>query len=249
MLKKEIKTGHYIILDIDECLTRAYLGKDDEEGAALLEKMMKPSNIKNRNRFYRVVMKDYDPELKKDIVTDFWGVKRPYLDEFLTFCEKYYKRIIVWSAGTKGYVEHVVAALFKNHRKPYAVLTRDDVVYIDSKKKMYHKPLTVIEKNYPGLIERRLTFFVDNMVENFKDNRDNGIVIPDFEPDQTIGFSYKDNYLLDLMKWFMLPEVRESKDVTKLNKDKIFTGTTTLENFPYKNMITNDHKLLYTAFN
>ena len=62
------ETDHYIILDIDECLTRTYLDKQDEEGAVILEKMMKSSNIKNRNRFYRIKMKDYDSELKKEII-------------------------------------------------------------------------------------------------------------------------------------------------------------------------------------
>lgn len=243
-------TNKDIILDIDNCLAKCFVDDGDPTGRSALSKLMSPSNIRHRPRFFRIEMRETD-ETGEELVVDFWGVKRVGLDEFLTFCEKYFRRVIVWSAGSKEYVIDVVAHLFKHHRKPYAVLTRDDTVQLDKKGYNYHKPLSVIEKNYPNMIVRKRTLFLDNKGDNFRDNPKNGVTIPDYDPLHSDSYAESDTYLLDFAKWLMLPEVIAAQDVTKLSTKNIFNlkdNKTTLENFPHRHMITTEHKILYAPY-
>ncbi len=51
--------------------------------------------------------------------------KRPYLDEFLEFCFKKYKHVIIWSAGTEDYVHQILHNILKREQEPLYVISRD----------------------------------------------------------------------------------------------------------------------------
>ena len=128
-----------LVLDIDECLVRSH---DKADGIAKGRKMMESVSVADRRSFFKASIKT-----RTKTIT-FWGVKRPNLDNFLYFAEKYFATIIVWSAGEYRYVHSVVDVLFKHHKYPDAILTRDDIVGEDYD---YHKPLEVIMKKHPGM--------------------------------------------------------------------------------------------------
>jgi len=57
----------------------------------------------------------------------------------------------------------------------------------------------------------------------FSINKDNGILIPEYEANLNVkGISKNDENLLKFMAWLLAPENREVEDIRKLNKKKIF---------------------------
>lgn len=197
-------TEKTLVLDIDECCIHTYAeeGVDDPE-------IMLPHNVGLRSRFFEIEFSGVEP---------LWGVKRPYLDQFLAFAGRYFKLIVVWSAGEKEYVLAIVKELFRDHRQPDLILTRDDCI---GDMRSYHKPLYVLKKRMPDL-DLRQVLALDDRESNFKDNPDNGLTIPPFSPCPQSGFEEKDHYLSHVIDWLMIPTVRNCKDMTKLDKRRVF---------------------------
>lgn len=57
-------------------------------------------------------------------VTSMWGTLRPYAREFLEFCFKRFKRVIVFTAGTADYAIPICDVLFRGISKPYMIWAR-----------------------------------------------------------------------------------------------------------------------------
>ena len=205
-------TKRRLVLDLDECLIHSHC----EEGVEKLN-VMSPQHLSSRSRFFEITFDaPYD---------SIWGVKRPYLDEFLAFCDRYFEGVIVWSAGHREYVKRIVAELFRDHRMPDLVLTKDDCVGDGAD---YHKPLSVLKKKMPDL-DMRLVLALDDRKINFIDNPDNGLTIPGFHPTVEKSFIHKDACLPQVINWLMQPEVMNAPDIRKVRKDKVFvTQKTTL---------------------
>jgi TFIIF-interacting CTD phosphatase-like protein len=200
-------TNKTLVLDLDECLVRTHTGEDVERFD-----VMAPSNVGVRHRFFEISFGDeFDP---------IWGVRRPYLDQFLAFAGTYFERIVVWSAGEKQYVVQVVKELFRDHRQPDLILTRGDCMGDTTD---YHKPLSLLKKRMPDL-DLRLVIAIDDRRDNFRDNPDNGIVIPRFDPTVVNSFVHQDHHLAHIINWLMSPSVLASQDFTSLDKKRIFTS-------------------------
>ena len=73
------------------------------------------------------------------------------------------------------------------------------------------------------------TFVLDDRSETFSLNKRNGIQIPEFESDMSVEdiCNHPDDELLKLMTWLSTDEVKQSKDVRKLNKNDIFNKSAT----------------------
>ena len=75
MLFREMKrvlntiTDKTLVLDVDECLVRSHV-EDDAPDADI----MSPANLIYRSRYFEVPYEG----------GSFWGIKRPYLDQFLS---------------------------------------------------------------------------------------------------------------------------------------------------------------------
>jgi hypothetical protein len=68
------------------------------------------------------------------------------------------------------------------------------------------------------------TFALDDNDRTYTKNLDNGVLIPPYEPGPFIDeLREEDTALLKFKYWLLQPEVIDSKDVTSLNKNKIFT--------------------------
>jgi hypothetical protein len=195
-------TNKILVLDIDESISHSYMNNTDIQ-----------PEILNNERFYQVKIQQRNDKIK------FWGVKRPYLDEFLTFCNKYFEKIIIWSAGNKTYVEDMVNILFKNYKRPDLILTRENITYDGIN---YYKPISAVCQAYNPPLDEKLIIFIDDRNENFKENIKNGICIPSFEPKPEYSYIYKDECLIKLINWFMSDETRNATDVRNLDKSRIF---------------------------
>lgn len=217
-----VKTKFNIILDIDETLVHTH---DELQHITENQILTDPQFINIKSRIYILKFEDGD---------NMWGVFRPYAKEFLSFCFSYFDKVIIWSAGTKDYVDLVVKNLFKNLDRPDLVYSKNDCVFV--KKDPIYKPLSKIMLAHPelGLTENN-TLFLDDRSHTFEKNPNNAIQIPPFDSESNhpkikrkIVLSKSkilddDRTLLELIEFFKSDQVLGAKDVRDIDKSQIFT--------------------------
>lgn len=208
---------HSIVLDIDETLVHTFEKIEDINDVGVFKD---PKYLPIRKDIYVI---DVYTEDRYTIKYRMWGVMRPKLREFLNFCFKYFRNVTIWTAGVRRYGNAVVSKIF-NNRMPELVFTRDECPKTSSGN-CENKPLTYII-NRKDDMSLHHTFIVDDRVENFDPNPDNGILIPPFYPEyselQYVNDPDYDDAFDKLMKWFMRKEVIESQDIRLLDKSSIF---------------------------
>lgn len=75
----------------------------------------------------------------------YFGIYRPHLDTFLDAVDQHYDDIIIWSAGTKRYVEALTFTIFRfREKKPIFVLSRNSCCLLQYGKIEEGEPLTEI---------------------------------------------------------------------------------------------------------
>jgi len=214
-------TNLCVILDLDATLIAT---QDSIDSFKQLGIMKNPNLIDIKRRCYCLKLTDVDVNAKDNIRYDFWGIKRPYIEEFLLFCFNYFKLVIVWSAGEKNYVEAIVDNIFKGLKKPHLVWTKNDIVF--DKEGNGLKPITKMIEKEPQFRKYLLPekiLVVDDNDTTFVKNKKNAIYIPAFDPECKIeSFRQEDTALLKLKYWLLLPHVRNCDDVTKLDMSTIF---------------------------
>ena len=170
----------------------------------------------------------YIPEQEGMTEGSLWVLKRPHLDTFLKYIHNNFDNIYVWSAGTQTYVEQVCYNLFDAYKCPKGIFSRPFCIS-DYRGNLY-KPLVNIHKLLGSVtgFDLQTTFVLDDRKSTFRDNPENGILIPQWHPspdkqptlEQLLDTS--DNNLLKLIRWFEQPEVKNAKDVRLLDKNTIF---------------------------
>ena len=223
-------TNKCIVLDLDQTLIAT---QDNIEQLHEKKILTDPKLLELRNRVYYISIEDLEkPGIGSKY--DFWGITRPHIKEFLIFCFSYFKIVAVWSAGKRPYVEAIVDYIFKDLPPPHIIFTYDDISM--SKDGHVEKFLTKMIDSSPDLkanMSLKNTYALDDNVMTFYHNHNNGILIPAYEPSLSINaLSRDDPTLLQLKYWLLLPEVANSKDVTTLDKNKIFS--TSLEAYKSK---------------
>lgn len=179
-------TGKHLVLDLDECLVKTFT---QGEGYEVLTRILTDPKLSNlRSRVYIL-----------DNMT--WGVKRPWLDLFLSFSMANFDSVSVWSAGSPSYVNDVVRCIFRDIKEPFVVMTSDHV--LREGKREYSKPLSKYyhihsaRRNTTGKCtsraNKRNTLFLDNRAENFINDVSNGVHIPDYDPECSIEAIQKDD--------------------------------------------------------
>ena len=236
-------TDKVIVLDLDETLLHTF---EDMKDLKELNIFSDPKLLDLRRRTYIIHefdmitargTKGLNRKGKKSIM---WGIERPHLHEFLRFCFNYFKKVAVWTAGTKPYAFAIVNKIFKDLPQPHIIYSREDCKY--NNLGLYHKPLLHMINNVPNLntvMSLNNSFIIDDRTTNFTDNPNNGITIPPYDPYPTIAhMTLDDNRLLKLKEWFLSSKVKNSTDVRKLNKKYIFIDN-----------ITNDLNIINNKIN
>ena len=209
-------TDKCIVLDLDQTLIAT---QDEISDLINLKVLSNPKHLKLRNRIYHLEIGELD-EIGDGEVFEFWGILRPHIYEFLLFCFKYFKMVIVWSAGQRYYVEAIVDFIFKDFRHPHVLYTFEDIEY-DSSDDII-KPIEKMISDNPGMSFENTFCFDDNHL-TFSKNHGSGILCPPYEPDLSIeGIKAEDETLLILMDWLSSEEVMKCEDVSALEKHKIF---------------------------
>lgn len=213
-------TDKCIVLDLDLTLVST---QENTDSIKSLKILTDPSLLALRRRSYYSTIDDLNAP-GTGTRLDYWGVTRPHLNEFLMFCFSYFRIVAVWSAGQRPYVEGIVDHIFKDIRPPHVIFTHDDV--IEEPGPVIIKPLERMFNSNP-LLQKYMTFentfALDDNITTFRDNPDNGILIPPYEPAPSVNaMSRDDPALLQLKAWLLQPEVVHSLDVRTLDKTAIF---------------------------
>lgn len=219
------KTKFNIVLDIDQTLVHT---SDKTLDLELLSKLDDDIKIDIRQKLYSMNFIDVIDKNEEfhSISSNFSGMYRPYLKEFLEFCFDYFENVIIWSAGKKKYVDKLCQFMFPLKKKPLVIYTFSDCFFDGD---YVSKPLEKLYKDpkTKGMLNEKNTFHIDDRDDTYSENPDNGVLIPEFFCNMKLEdiANHKDNNLLKLMSWFSLPEVRKSKDIRKLDKEKIFSNS------------------------
>lgn len=199
-------SGKNIILDLDETLVHTH----ENEYDGTFENL-----YKYKNEEYMVNFTDL-MENGDITTTKMWGIRRPYFQKFIKFCFDNFDNVIIWSAGTERYVKDTVNRVFYENKSPHYIFTQKDC-YIDENG--LTKPIKYLKKNNPYLkINIEDTILVDDREENFYLNKENGILIPVFDPSEKV----EDKNLLKLMTWLSSKEFKYSDDIRDIDKKSIF---------------------------
>ena len=216
-----------IVLDIDATLVHTM---DEEEEYKNLKLFSDPKMIKYRGRTYCMKLVDVTSPPGTGEEMKLYGVYRPYLKEFLDFCFKYFDNVVIWSAGKKKYVEKMCELMFTDRNsQPLLIYNYNDCEIYDD---YIRKPLTKLynDPRAKGKLNEKNTYVLDDRDDTFSLNKNNGVMIPEFETDLSVrGINKKDENLLKFMAWLMTPENKDSNDIRNLNKKKIFK--TSKENY------------------
>jgi len=147
-------------------------------------------------------------------ISNFLVVFRPHLSEFIEFSLKYFDQVVLWSAGRERYVRAIDFLILPNHKVP--VLHFFDCVFKEDGTTFKE----LIKKNF----DLETTLIIDDRSDTMSKNKDNGILIPVYNPNlsEKAILDQSDKSLLKIMKWLQRPEVVNCKDYRKLDKSKIF---------------------------
>jgi hypothetical protein len=219
-------TDKAIVLDLDETLVHTF---DEMSELTSLNIFKDPKLMDIKERIYILTLDDVVDSRGTGSKTKLWGIFRPHLKEFLDFCFTYFRTIVVWSAGKLRYVHGIVEIIFtrlNEPSEPHIVYSWDDCAVSS---KSIKKPLTKMISEISNLskyLNLTNTFVLDDRKSTFQDNPNNGILMPIYKPNLTIDELRQDDLaLLQLIRWFKLPEVINSTDVRTLNKSNIFNET------------------------
>ena len=214
----------YIVLDIDATLVHTHGDMDDFK---MLKIYGSDEQLEMRRKLYNMRLIDVSDVPGEGEVTDLAGIYRPYLKEFLEFCFDYFDGIVIWSAGKRKYVHKMCEYMFPLKKQPLLIFTYDDCE--GDEDDYIVKPLEKLYKHpqLKGKLNETNTFVLDDREETYSFNKRNGILIPEFESDMSVEdiCNHPDSELLKLMTWLNTSEVKNSRDVRKLNKSNIFNKT------------------------
>ena len=215
-------TKFTLVLDLDSTLLFTWEEGHKFDGPATFRD---PAYISLRQRFYRLELENLIGR-GDGTKHSYWGITRPYLDEFLAFASDYFTNIVICTAGVEAYADAVSDILFRDLPYPCAVFSRDD---LETHNGLLRKPLRVLIPRVGRGMDPTNTLVLDDNETTFLFNPDNGVLIPRYEPDSThAAMSTPDIALLQFKTWLLRPEVMASNDVRTLDKKYIFNSADNL---------------------
>jgi len=222
IISPQRRNGKCIILDLDETLVHTWKSPE------FLDRYQIYLNPKIYKEFHPLGSQPYCHLLtiNNDLL---WVLCRPHLYEFLNFVYSEFDNVIIWSAGIKEYVVKIVELILLQAGLPLPkfIWNRSNCHNYQG---IYHKPINELIVAINSIkykhfdINPRNTIIVDDKIYTFMQNPQNGILIPEYNPEEGISqlLDRSDTSLKKLIKWFDSEEFRNSHDVRELDKSKIF---------------------------
>mgnify|MGYP001568317036 CR=1 FL=1 len=222
-----IMTNRVIVIDIDETLVRTF-DEDEDISYSNFKEIVDELPLIAKSRIYQFDLYDVIEGTRgKGDKMRMFGVIRPYVDEFLEFCFKYFQLVCVWSAGKPDYVDGICQTLFKD-KSPHIVYTSEHCE--ERIKRGGKETIKPIEKminmnskqpSLEGLMRFDNTLCLDDRESTFSENPKNGILIPSWSPEPTVQslMDNSDQALHQLQHWLL---EHKTGDVRNLHKNTIF---------------------------
>lgn len=130
-----------------------------------------------------------------------WGLRRPYLKEFLAYMRNNYDYVVIWTAGTQDYAYKVLnEALDGMNFAPDLFWTRKDCE--DARFEgdlVYTKPLSKLSNHF-GFSMDNAILIDDQPYSHIANSKQSRIQIPQYDPTVENPIT-NDTYLLQLMEW------------------------------------------------
>lgn len=219
-------TNKTIVLDLDSTLIYT---SDDFSQYENLKLYTNPEHQHLRDRIYKFDVIDVCEKPGTGVRSSMWGALRPHVYEFLDFCFEYFENVIVWSAGQLRYVHAICDVLFTDpDKQPIIIYSWEDCEKNDN---YLFKPLLKLSQQEMATLTLDKLFILDDNETTFTKNKDNALHIPPYEPELSPkGIMEDDRTLITITQWLMKPEVVNSKDCRKTNKEDCFTCNIPFEN-------------------
>lgn len=193
-----------IVLDLDETLVHTFGETDTLKKIKLLTD---PRHIELRRECF--ILDFYDAREGKQY--HLWGIKRPYLDEFLENCFNLFDIVIVWTAGSTDYADAIVNNIFK--KPPHLIFSRE---HCRQFKNYIIKPLKDLfdyEPKLEKLTSIKHMIMIDDYEENFLLNKSNGIIIKPYLPRLVHNTIETDDNVLDIIPQYLFNFIKKYKDI------------------------------------
>lgn len=157
-----------IVLDIDNTLVHT----NTKIKKHLIDTIM------TEEKYYYMRRRIYNVKKSGNI---YYGVKRPYLEDFINFCFLNFDYVCVWSAAEKNYVYDMTKIIFCRSESPDLVFTGEQTTYINGNPV---KDLNIIADALSIKLDDIVA--VDDTLSTFSKNPDNAILIYKYTVDNNI---------------------------------------------------------------
>lgn len=217
-------TEHVCVFDVDETMVHTLCLNNNTEGVMKVAEDLgiytNPKYQDLRARSIRLELDDPVTPRGTGARHGCWGITRPHLQRHLKFAFRYFRKVIIWSAGLREYVQRIVRYVNRDNRKFDLIYHRANCKLLNG---VYVKPLDKMIAEHPEVGPIEHMFIVDDREDIAIYNMDNLILIPVYTPELTIeSMREDDDAFLRLEKWLMQPHVMKSTDVRTLDKRGIF---------------------------
>lgn len=163
-----------VVLDMDETLISSCVEKVDRYWKKLDPWNMHPSS---RCRLHKILGQ-----------SPYFFYERPHLHSFLEELDRVYDHVVIYSAGSKDYVNEVIKSIFVGHNQPSLILTSDDCVKHEGGGG-YRKCLNLVIRRLKqsSLIDDRHRdedvdiVLIDDRYDNFSGDESRGIHVKSFD--------------------------------------------------------------------
>lgn len=163
---------------------------------------------------YKYVKVKYDYSLTHG-GTDFRAYRRPYLKEFMKFCEKNFEYIGIWTNADEMWMAKFIQNLIPDTKLLFTYHREYSVRTMYNNRSVKTKPLRKIFEKYGHLgITPMNTFIVEDSPENCIHNIDNYIPVPEFDVVRN-----SNDIILPLLAAFIM-ELNPNKDIRLQLKNK-----------------------------
>lgn len=208
-------TGLHAVLDLDATVVHTEFVTEDK----LKDILVNPQydSIRDKMRVTKIVDIDDSFPSGNGHISIAVVILRPHIEEFINFILEYFDSISIWSAGHKRYVRAIESLLFHPDNNIYTskvkkILTRRDCNEITSK--------SVLKDLASRGFNLEHTIIIDDNETTFVNNPDNAIHIPIFVP--KLNNPNDDQSLLKIIEWVKRNNLKDCKDVRKVDKSNIF---------------------------
>lgn len=196
-----------IVLDLDQTLICSI--EDNEKNLKKISLFEKGHELKSKVYYFG----EHPDEL-------FWGVYRPKVLDFVTWCNSYFDNVIVWSAGTNNYVKHIVRSIWNEAMVDYPKIIWTREKCSGEGDDLYKNMKILFKDSFASRlgVSRSNTLILDDNLVTYSKNKRNTFWIHPFEPDfEKMDLKQDDTALTEVKEWYL--KYGDCEDIREIPRD------------------------------